>query len=104
MQRYKTITCIVPSGQALALLERLRSEQAVSTAYAHHARDVEAHAGGRGRAIADESEVVTVLVAEEEADRLFTFLHQAAGIGEPGGGLVFMERLLAARASPPPEA
>ena len=54
--------------------------------------------------IADESEIVTVLAPEAEADRLFEWLHQAAGIGEPKGGLVFMERLLAARASPAPEA
>jgi hypothetical protein len=104
VQRYKTITCIIPSGHALELLERLRSEQGVTSAYAHHARDVASHAGGGGQTIADESEVVTVLVAAEEADRLFEFLHQAAGIGAPEGGLIFMERMLQARASPAPEA
>jgi len=76
----------------------------MSTAYAHHARGVTAHAGGRKQSIADESEVVTVLVAEEEADRIFEFLHPAAGIGEPAGGFIFMERMLAARSSPAPEA
>jgi hypothetical protein len=35
---------------------------------------------------------------------MFEFLHQAAGIGAPQGGLIFMERTLAARASPAPEA
>jgi len=104
MQRYKLITCIIPSGHALQLLERLRSEQGVTSAYAHHARDVVSHAGGRGRTIADESEVVTVLVAEDDADRMFELLHQAAGIGSPEGGLIFMERMLAARASPAPGA
>lgn len=104
MQRYKTITCIVPSGRALELLERVRSEQGVTSSYTHHARDVASHAGGVGRTIADESEVVSVLVPEEDAERMFEFLHQAAGIGEPGGGLIFMERMLAARASPAPEA
>lgn len=104
MQRYKTITCIVPSGHALALLERLRTERGVTSAYAHHARDVAAHTSGRGQTIADESEVVSVLVAAEEADQMFEYLHQAAGIGAPDGGLIFMERMLAARASPAPEA
>jgi hypothetical protein len=104
VQRYKMITCIVPSGHALALLERLGAERGVTSAYAHHARDVAAHTSGRGQTIADESEVVTVLVAAEEADQMFEFLHQAAGIGAPQGGLIFMERTLAARASPAPEA
>lgn len=104
MQRYKTITCIIPSGHALELLERLRSELGVTSAYAHHARDVASHISGRGQTIADESEVVTVLVAEEDADRMFELLHEAAGIGQPEGGLVFMERMLVARASPAPEA
>jgi hypothetical protein len=102
MQRFKTITCIIPSGHALKLLERLHGEHGVTGAYAHHARDVAAHSGGR--AIADESEIVTVLAPEAEADRLFEWLHEAAGIGEPKGGLIFMERMLAARASPAPEA
>ena len=104
MQRYKTITCVVPSGHALELLERLRAERGMTSAYAHHARDVAAHTSSRGQTIADESELVTVLVAAEEADQMFEFLHQAAGIGEPEGGLIFMERTLAARASPAPGA
>jgi len=104
MQRYKTITCIIPSGHALKLLERLRSEHGVTTAYAHHARDVTSHASSRGQTIADESEIVTVLVAEEDADRMFALLHEAADIGRPDGGLIFMERMRAARASPAPEA
>ncbi|MDX1376054.1 MAG: hypothetical protein R3357_10850 [Burkholderiales bacterium] len=103
MQRFKTITCIVASGHALELLERLRGEQGVASAYAHHARDVVSRSGAR-QAIADESEVVSVLVPEEDADRMFEFLYHAAGIGAPQGGLIFMERMLAARASPAPQA
>jgi len=102
MQRYKSITCVIPSGQALKLLERLQSEYGVTSAYAHHARDIAAHSDGRK--IADESEIVSVLVPAEDADRLFELIYEAAGIGEPRGGLIFMERMLAARASPPPEA
>jgi hypothetical protein len=104
VRRYKTITCIIPSGHALELLERLRSEHEVTTAYAHHARDVTAHASSRGQTIADETEIVTVLVAEEDADRMFELLHELAGIGRPEGGLIFMERMLAASASPAPQA
>ena len=101
MQRYKSITCVMPSGQALKLLERLHGELGVTNVYAHHARDIAAHSGGRR--IADESEIMTVLVPEEDADRLFGLLYEAAGIGEPEGGVIFMERMLAARASPAPE-
>jgi hypothetical protein len=104
MQRYKTITCIIPTGRALELLERLRTEHGVTSAYAHHARDVAAQSTGMGRTIADESEVVTVLVPEAGANRLFEQLYEAAGIGQPDGGLIFMERMLAARASVAPEA
>ena len=107
MQRFKTITCIIPTGHALELLERLRTEHGVTSAYAHHARDVATHgqhATGRRQRIADESEIVTVLVPAEDADRLFELLYEAAGIGRPDGGLIFMERMLAARASTAPEA
>jgi len=104
MQRYKTITCIIPTGRALELLERLRSEHGVTSAYAHHARDVAPQSAGMGQTIADESEIVAVLVPEEDADRLFDLLYEAAGIGQPDGGLIFMERMRAARASAAPEA
>ena len=103
MQRYKTITCIIPTGHALELLERLRTEHNVTSAYAHHARDVASQSAGRGQTIADESEIVTVLVPEEDADRLFEMLYEAAGIDQADGGLIFMERMLAARASAAPE-
>ena len=49
--------------------------------------------------IADEAEIVTVLVPEEDAERMFELLFEAAEIGREDGGLIFMERMLAARAS-----
>jgi hypothetical protein len=104
MQRFKTITCVIPTGHALELLERLRTEHGVTSAYAHHARDVATQSAGKRQRIADESEIVTVLVPAEDADRLFELLYEAAGIGQPDGGLIFMERMRAARASAAPEA
>ena len=100
MQRYKTITCIIPSGRALELLERLRAQHGVTSAYAHHARDVVTRSGGGTQDIADEAEIVTVLVPQEDAERMFELLFEAAEIGREDGGLIFMERMLAARASP----
>jgi len=44
------------------------------------------------------------VTATADADRLFALMYGTAGIGESEGGFIFMERILTARASPPPEA
>jgi hypothetical protein len=98
-ERYKLITCFLPSGRAAEVLERLRKEHGLTSGSYHHARGV---GTGTRRArrtyLASEREVITVLAAERQADEIFRFLFFAAGLDEPRAGMIFMER--AVRAAP----
>lgn len=99
IERHKLITCILPSGRALELLELLRSTHGLPSAFAHHAREVTFRPG---EDIADESELVTVLVPEARAEEIFEVLRAALALDGPGTGLVMMERAQMARASAAP--
>ncbi|HEY5637068.1 MAG TPA: hypothetical protein VIS77_09225 [Burkholderiales bacterium] len=99
IERHKLITCILPSGRALEVLELLRAEYGLPSAYAHHAREVTFRPG---EDLADESELVTVLVPEARAEEIFEVLRATLALDAPGSGLVMMERTRLARASAAP--
>ncbi len=98
-ERYKLITCFLPSGRGMAVLERLREERGLTNLLYHHARGVGVGSRrGWGSYVAAEREVITVLAPQASAEELFQFLFHAAGLDEPNTGMVFMERVI--RASP----
>ena len=89
--KYKTITCFLPAGRAQAVLERLRKEMDVPSAYAHHARGAGlATRRDKGRPEYVEREMITALVPAERADEIFRFIFFASGIDQPHAGMVLM--------------
>lgn len=98
-RRFKLITCFLPAGRGMLVLERLRKEQDLTSLTYHHARGVGVGSRRAWRShIAAEREVITVLAPEAQADEIFRFLFFAAGLDAPNTGMVLMERVL--RASP----
>jgi hypothetical protein len=98
-ERFKLITCFLPSGRGAGVLDRLRREHGVGSAFYHHARGVGTGTKRtRHSYVAAEREVITVLVPAAQADEVFRFMFFAAGLDEPRAGMIFMER--AARAAP----
>lgn len=88
---YKTITCFLPAGRAQGVLERLRKEQGVPSAFAYHARGAGlATRRDKSRPEYVEREMITALVPAERADEIFRFIFLAAGINEPHSGMVLM--------------
>lgn len=98
-ERYKLITCFLPSGRAMDVLERLRAEHGLTSLMYHHARGVGVGTRrGWGGHVAAEREVITVLAPQASAEDIFQYLFRAAGLDEPNTGMVFMERVI--RATP----
>jgi hypothetical protein len=89
---HKVITCIIPAGRGLELIERLR-ELGVVSAQVHHARGI-GQSGKRRRGVSHyvEREVVQALVDAARADEVFDFLYAAANIGRPHAGMLLMEK------------
>lgn len=88
---FKSITCFLPAGRAQAVLERLRKEKNVTSAYYHHARG-SGLSTRRDKARPEyvEREMIVVLTPADQADDLFRFVFYAAGIDQPHAGMIIM--------------
>lgn len=86
---YRVLTCIMPAGRGTEVLEALRRETGVISAYAHHARGIGTHSL-RHRVYSDEKQILTVLVDAARADDVFHFLYYSAGLDTPHAGMIMM--------------
>ena len=91
----KLITCILPKGEAMPVLKRLKQEFSIITANINHARGSGrltplAH---RGVGEQTEKEILSVVVDEAHAEEVFAYIFSVAGIDRPHGGLLFQSAL-----------
>ena len=81
----------MPAGHGTEVLENLRRETGVISAFAHHARGIGTHSL-RHRVYSDEKQILTVPVDAERADEVFNFLYFSAGLDTPHAGMIMMGR------------
>lgn len=86
---YRVLICIMPAGRATEVLEALRREIGVVSAYAHHARGIGTHSL-RHRIYSDEKQILTALVDAARADEVFRFIYYSAGLDTPHAGMLMM--------------
>jgi len=91
----KLITCILPHGIALDVLQRLKDEKGIIEASTNTARGMGkltplAH---RGPGEQSEKDILNVIVSAAEADEIFEYLFDIARIDRPHGGLIYMAAL-----------
>ncbi len=88
----KFITCIFPKGRGRELSVALKAKKEVISVYYQAVRGASAAAvqmGLRGIGETEEKDVLTVVVAPENADDIFEFIYTEAGIGKARGGFMF---------------
>jgi hypothetical protein len=88
------ITCIVPSGSAHSILEKIYQEKNITRIGIYHARGV----GGSGMyrssfAESIEKDILAVITGSEQADEIFEYLYDRAEIYLPHRGFMYMQRL-----------
>lgn len=91
----KLITCILPHGHALPVLEAIKEELGILSATMHHARGTGRMTplAWRGVGEAAEKDVISVIVPESRADDVFDFIYDRAGVGRPHGGILYQQPL-----------
>jgi len=96
----KVITCILPKGRAMPVLEALARQYGLTALDVHYARGVGRITPLRHRGIGEtaEREILTVTVPAREADEFFERIYEMAAIDRPHGGLMFMHALQAGTA------
>lgn len=93
------VTCVVPAGHEIVrFLERVSAETGIWSAFFHKSRHAMVdHDRRRPRIIqSQENDEVVILVPEGRLDEVVELCYEALGIGEPGGGMLFVTRTLRA--------
>ncbi len=91
----KLITCILPHGVALDVLQRLKDEKGIIEASMNSARGMGRLTPLAHRGVGEQSEkdILNVIVSAAEADEIFEYLYDIARIDRPHGGLIYMTAL-----------
>ena len=92
---HKMITCIIPMGAALPVVEKLRSEKGIDAANINFARGIGRFQKLQERRLGNDSqkEILSVVVETHEADELFRWIFETAEIDRPHGGIIYMTAL-----------
>ena len=88
------ITCIIQRGQANGIVKAALAAGAQG-ATVHYATGcgVRERLGLLGVAVEVEKEVINIVVANEQADRIFEVMYRAGRLDTPGMGFIFMTPL-----------
>ena len=85
----KRITCILPEHKCISLLKALRKEKNIIMANKNSARG----SSYTSNFAWIEMEVLEVIVTEDRADEIFTYLYEKADINTSHGGVIFQNTL-----------
>ena len=85
----------MPKGICLEVIKSLKEEMGVITANVNTARGLGklTPLAYRGVGEQSEKEILTVTVVSDNADEIFGYIYDEAGIGKPHGGLIYMSNL-----------
>ena len=86
-KKEKRITCFLPKGTGVKMVEMLQSEKNIVSTNVH---------SGRGQSTAEpwkEQEILTVIVDADRAEEIFEYIYFQGKLNEPGGGFIFQSDL-----------
>ncbi len=94
-KRSRLITCIIPKGNGLQTLEKLKSELGLLRAHVHLARGTASNAPKALHGLVEhaEKETLEVITDYADADAIFAFLFESLHISEPYNGIMYMQPL-----------
>jgi len=91
----RLITCIIPKGKAVKVMEEIKSEFGLLRAQVHLARGTAPNTPRALHGLVEhsEKEILEVIVEQQEADAMFGFLFKSLHISEPYNGIMYMQPL-----------
>ena len=88
------ITCVVQRGKAEHVVKAAQDAGAQgATIYYGSGSGVRERLGLLGLAIDVEKEIITILVGDDQVDRIFESMYLAAELDLPGAGIIYVNKL-----------
>jgi hypothetical protein len=89
----KRITCFLPKGAGIHLVEVLHDEKNIDSTSVHTGRGLRTVASVKDYRGWIEQDVLTVVVDAERADEIFAFIFFKGKLDKPGGGFMYQTSL-----------
>ena len=88
------ITCVVQRGKAENVVQAAQDAGAQgATIYYGHGSGVRERLGLLGLAVDIEKEIITILVGDDQLDRVFERIYFTAELDLPGAGIIYVTKL-----------
>jgi hypothetical protein len=89
----KRITCFLPKGLGIHLVEVLHDEKNIDSTNVHTGRGLRTVESVKDYGAWTEQDVLTVLVDSKRADEIFAFIFMKGELNKPGGGFIYQTSL-----------
>lgn len=89
----KRITCFLPKGAGIRLVEILHNEKNIDSTNVHTGRGLRTVESVKDYGAWSEQDVLTVVVDSERADEIFEFIFFQGELNKPAGGFIYQAPL-----------
>ncbi|MZG30890.1 MAG: hypothetical protein F3741_08805 [Nitrospinae bacterium] len=89
----KLITCFLPKGAGIRLVEILHKEKNIDSTNVHTGRGLRTVESVKDYGAWSEQDVLTVIVDSERADEIFSFIFFHGELNKPAGGFIYQTSL-----------
>lgn len=92
----KRITCFLPKGAGIRLVEMLHAEKNINSTNVHTGRGLRTVESVKDYGAWSEQDVLTVVVSAERVEEIFEFIFFQGELNKPGGGFIYQTSLIKA--------
>lgn len=89
----KRITCFLPKGTGIRLVEMLHNEKNINSTNVHTGRGLRTVESVKDYGAWSEQDVLTVVVDSERADEIFSYIFFQGELNKPAGGFIYQTSL-----------
>ncbi|MBT5027798.1 MAG: hypothetical protein HOL15_01160 [Nitrospinaceae bacterium] len=89
----KRITCFLPKGAGISLVEKLHSEKNIDSTNVHTGRGLRTVESVKDYGAWSEQDILTVVVDANRADEIFEFIFFQGELNKPAGGFIYQTSL-----------
>ena len=92
----KRITCFLPKGVGIRLVERLHVEKKIDSINVNSGRGLHTAESVKDSGAWSEHDILTVVLDAERAEEIFEFIFFQGELNNPGGGFIYLSTLIQA--------